>query len=84
MSVLPALPRTVSDLIDEYDEKVAGVEQAIKSFEDAFDTLQMAATVAGAFVEPVGQRSYLYADSGRAAGAWIAPPPDFPGETRNP
>jgi hypothetical protein len=59
---LPAPQRTVVDLIDEYDEKAANVEQAIKVFNRAYEDLQMAGSVWGQFVEPVGSRSYLYTD----------------------
>lgn len=59
---LPALPRTVADLIAEYDEKCANVEAAINGFETAYDQLQMAAVVQGTFVETIGSKSYLYPD----------------------
>lgn len=52
MSV-PALQRTVSDLIDEYDAKVASVPAAIQHFKDAYSALEIAATVQGKFVAPV-------------------------------
>ncbi|MCF3932887.1 DUF4942 domain-containing protein [Acuticoccus sp. M5D2P5] len=52
MSV-PALQRTVSDLIDEYDAKVASVPAAIEHFKDAYSALEMAATVQGKFVAPI-------------------------------
>jgi len=58
----PALQRTVADLVAEYEEKHANVERAIATFGDAFNALQMSATVQGAFVEPVGEQSYLYPD----------------------
>lgn len=58
-----ALPRTVADLVEEYDGKAANVEQAIAEFEGAFDRLQMAGTVQGCYVEPIGSRSYLHTDS---------------------
>lgn len=59
----PALQRTVADLVAEYDQKCADVETTIATFETAFDRLQMAGTVQGAFVEPIGSRSYLDASS---------------------
>jgi len=55
--------RTVADLIAEYEEKIANVENAIEAFNSAFDDLQMAGTVMGNFVEPIGSRSYLNANS---------------------
>ncbi|MDH7638985.1 DUF4942 domain-containing protein [Sphingomonas oryzagri] len=56
-----ALPRTVRDLVEEYDQKNAGIEDAIAAFDLAYDALGMAATVQGAYVEPVGSKSYLHA-----------------------
>lgn len=58
-----ALPRTVADLIEEYVEKDAAVDEAIKSYDEAFTRLGMAFTVQGAFVEPVGSKSYLHPSS---------------------
>jgi hypothetical protein len=54
---------TVADLIAEHDEKAASVEAAIRSYDAAFDRLGMAFTVQGTYVEPVGSKSYLHADS---------------------
>lgn len=62
MSNLPALQRTVLDLIAEYDRKDAGIEAAVRAYDEAFDRLGMAATVQGTFVAPVGSKSYLYVD----------------------
>lgn len=59
MSNLPALQRTVLDLVEEYETKSANIAQAISDFDAAFDRLGMAATVQGCFVEPVGSKSYL-------------------------
>ncbi|MEW9855886.1 DUF4942 domain-containing protein [Novosphingobium rhizovicinum] len=58
-----ALPTTVADIIGEYEAKDASVEQAIAEFDQAFDRLGMAMTVQGVFVEPVGSKSYLHANS---------------------
>lgn len=63
---LPAPQRSVADLITEYEEKVANVEAEIDRFNQAHDALQMAGTVMGAFVEPIGNRSYLDAKSIRS------------------
>lgn len=63
MSTALAPQRTVADLIEEYEAKHAAIDQAIASFDDAFTALGMAATVQGHFVEPVGSKSYLYADT---------------------
>ena len=58
-----ALQRTVADLVAEYQAKDAAVEEAIRSYDEAFSRLGMAFTVQGAFVEPVGSKSYLHADT---------------------
>lgn len=57
-----AKQRTVADLIEEYEVKNAAIEEAIGTFDRAFTELGMAATVQGHFIEPVGNKSYLYAD----------------------
>lgn len=62
MSV-PALQATVLDLVDEYESKVASIEAAIDAYERSFSALGMAATVQGTFVEPVGSKSSLSAES---------------------
>ena len=62
-SNVPALPRTVLDIVAEYDEKAAQIEQAIADFDASFDRLGMSATVQGTFVEPIGSKSYLHASS---------------------
>ena len=41
---VPAMQRTVLDLIHEYEDKAAYIPQAIADFEAAFDRLGMAAT----------------------------------------
>lgn len=72
---VPALQRTVADLIEEYEAKHAAIEDAISAFDSAFTALGMAATVQGHFVEPVGSKSYLHASSLRAnllKSAWMA------------
>lgn len=63
---LPALQRTVADLVEEYQAKDAAIDQSIAAFEAAFDHLGMSATVQGTFVEPVGSRSYLRSEQMRA------------------
>ena len=50
------------DLIAEFDEKNAAVEANIAAYDRAFSDLQMNSTVMGAFIEPIGEKSYLYAD----------------------
>ncbi len=46
-------PRTVLDLIDEYDEKTAGVDLAIAAYEGAAKAIEMAGAVMGTYVGPV-------------------------------
>lgn len=58
-----ALQRTVADLVAEYEAKDAAVEESIRSYDEAFSRLGMAFTVQGAFVEPVGSKSYLHRDT---------------------
>lgn len=66
MSTELATQRTVLDLIAEYDEKAAGVEEAIATFEAAKTAIGMAGTVMGAYVAPVLRGSvYVYADDMR-------------------
>lgn len=48
-----ATQRTVMDLIAEYDEKAAGVEDAIAAFEAAKTALGMAGTIMGTYIAPV-------------------------------
>lgn len=55
MSTSVALQRTVIDIIDEYDQKVAGIDQAIKAFEDAKIAIGMAGTIMGTYASPVLQ-----------------------------
>ncbi|MBB3453921.1 hypothetical protein FHT86_002177 [Rhizobium sp. BK313] len=45
--------RTVLDLVDEYEEKNAAIDDAITSFEAAFSQLELAASVQGKYVAPV-------------------------------
>lgn len=54
--------RTVLDLVDEYDEKNAAIDQAILDFEASFSKLELSASVQGKFVGPVTRhRPYLSA-----------------------
>lgn len=53
---------TVSDLVDEYDEKNAAIDTVIADFEAAFQRVEMAASVQGKYVAPVTRhRPYLSA-----------------------
>ena len=57
-----ATPRTVLDLIDEYDEKVAGVDAAIEAYNRACTEIESAGCVMGTYAEPVLRgRSYVNA-----------------------
>lgn len=71
-----ATQRTVSDLIDEYEEKVEAVEQAIASYDSACKAMEMAGTVMGTYVEPVlRSRPYVHARDVKAnllKSAWKA------------
>ena len=58
-----ALPTTISDLIDEYDEKAASVETAMAAFYTAFTAMESAGTVHGTYVERVVEKPYLHAES---------------------
>lgn len=58
-----ALQSTIHDLLEEYNTKAEGIEQAIKDFEAAETAMGMACTVQGTYVEPVVKKNYLYADS---------------------
>lgn len=50
---------TVSDLIEEYEEKNAAVDQVIADFEAAFGRLEFASTVQGKFVGSVCSRPHV-------------------------
>jgi hypothetical protein len=60
---VPALQRTVIDLIDEYADKHEAMDQEIKAFEDAYNRLEMAACVQGKYVAPITRhRPHISAD----------------------
>lgn len=61
-----ALPRTVADLIEEYEGKATRIEAAIAAHYEACDALTMAATVQGTFVETVLSRPFLHERTLRA------------------
>lgn len=61
-----ATPRTVLDLIDEYDEKVANVDAAIEAYNRACTEIESAGVVMGTYAEPVLRgRSYVHASDMR-------------------
>lgn len=53
MTNLPALQRSVADMVAEYDAKAAAVPDAIKAFEDAQTAIKAAACVGGAYAGSV-------------------------------
>lgn len=63
MSQLPALQRTVFDLIEEYERKRDAIEQEIDAFKAAEERIGMAATVQGTFVDTVISRAYPHAET---------------------
>lgn len=44
---------TVLDIIDEYEAKAAGVDDAVQAYKDACTALEMAGTIMGTYVNPV-------------------------------
>jgi hypothetical protein len=61
-----ATQRTVVDLIDEYDQKVAGVDAAIEAYNIACSAIETAGCVMGTYAEPVlRNRSYVHANDMR-------------------
>ena len=61
-----ATQRTVLDMIEEYEQKSAGVDAAIKAYEDACTAILMAGTIMGTYVGPVLRgRSYVHASDMR-------------------
>ena len=67
---------TVLDIVDEYDRKIANVDEAIKTYDDACTAVEMAGTIMGTYVEPVLKgRGYVHADNMRKnlrASGWKA------------
>lgn len=60
---VPALQRTVLDLVEEYQAKDADIEKAIADFDAAYDRLGMSATVQGTYAEPIGSKPFLHPSS---------------------
>ncbi|WIY54136.1 DUF4942 domain-containing protein [Devosia sp. YIM 151766] len=66
MNTALATPRTVLDLIEEYEEKVASAEAAVAAYETACGAIEMAGCVMGTYAEPVLRgRSYVNANDMR-------------------
>lgn len=58
---LPAVQQTVSDLIEEYDQKSANLSEEIASFQRAVTDMEMAATIQGTYAGRVlDQKPYLH------------------------
>jgi SAM-dependent methyltransferase len=58
---IPARQSTVSDLIEEYEEKHAAIDAAVAEFHDAFTRLEMASCIQGKFVGNVTRhRPFVY------------------------
>jgi len=57
---------TVLDIIAEYDRKAAGIDEAIKAYDDACTAVEMAGTIMGTYVNPVLLgRAYVHANDMR-------------------
>jgi SAM-dependent methyltransferase len=63
MSQLPALQMTLGDLIAEYERKHETMQEAIDTFDRAFDNLGMASTVQGTYVESIGSKPFLHLET---------------------
>lgn len=50
---VPALNRNIFDLLDEYDEKAAAADEAVRAFNAATDAIRMASVVRGTYSHPV-------------------------------
>lgn len=62
MSTALATPRTVLDLLDEYDEKVANADAVVAAYDAACAAVESAGTVMGTYAEPVLRgRAYVHA-----------------------
>lgn len=59
VSNLPATNQRLDDILDEYDQKKLLISDEIKALEIAFNRIEMAATVKGAFADRVVTRPYL-------------------------
>jgi hypothetical protein len=60
MSNVPALQRTVFDLIDEYEGKRANIAGEIAALDAAHDRLTMAASVQGTFIDTIAAKPHLH------------------------
>lgn len=58
---VPARQSTVLDLVDEYETKVAAIEDEVAAFEASYSRLEMASCVQGKFIAPVSRhRPYIH------------------------
>jgi hypothetical protein len=55
-----ALQRSLPDIVAEYDTKLAAIDQALKTFNAAGDTLKMAATIAGVYGDVTIDTGHIY------------------------
>ena len=66
MNTALATPRTILDLIEEYDEKVANADTVVAAYEAACAAVESAGTVMGTYAEPVLRgRAYVHASDMR-------------------
>lgn len=62
MSTALATPRTILDLIEEYDEKVANADAVVAAYDAACAAVESAGCVMGTYAEPVLRgRAYVHA-----------------------
>jgi hypothetical protein len=64
-----ALQRSLTDVIAEYDAKLAALPQAMTDFEAAGNALKMAATIGGTFGDVTIDTGHNYVDSSRPGPA---------------
>lgn len=66
MTTAVATQRTVVDLIAEYEDKIANVDQAIEDYNAACTAIEMAGCVMGTYVEPILRgKAYVHANDMR-------------------
>lgn len=55
-----ALPTTVTDIVEEYNEKISRIDSTISDFMDAYEWLNMECTVKGNFVDNITSRPFIH------------------------
>lgn len=71
---VPALQRSLSEIVADYDQKRAGIGAAVKTFEQAGNALKMAVTVDGTFGNVSIDVGHVYArdlESCLLKSAWM-------------